>query len=312
MKNIAERAIEIAEKIIHEGDTFALRVKRSGDHDYSSKDVAVEVGQAIVDHFQKSNINLKANLSNPDKKIFIEVRDQFSYIFTDIIHSDWGGLPIETNKKIACMDIGRLNDLLAAFMLMRRGSEIFPVLFDLTENEDSFKIWISNWRENIRFVPFFKFTIRRIKFKKIMEKVIEQLKEPSYTCAICRLLRYDMLGKILTSKDDKNLSRIRAISDGISLDDISSCPDHVEVESIALNYLFTNHPVFTPLIGLESNKINEYLKKISTNFKNVDYCPYKPKSQRMNLEEVKKIYRSLDLNKFITECIQDMEKIKII
>ena len=312
MKNIAERAIEIAERIIHEGDSFALRVKRSGDHDYSSKDVAVEVGQAIIDHFQKSNVNLKVNLSNPDKKIFIEVRDQFSYIFTDIIYSDWGGLPIETSKKIACMDIGRLNDLLAAFMLMRRGSELYPVLFDLMEDEASFETRISNWKENVNFTPFFKFTVRRIKFKKIMDKVIKQLNVADYTCALCRLLRYDIMSKILNSKDDKNLTRIRAISDGVSLVDISLCPDQVELESIALNYLFTNHPVFTPLIGLEPDKISSYLKKISTNFKKVDYCPYKPKNQKMNSEEVKKIYQSLDLNKLVTECIQEMEKIKII
>ena len=312
MKNIAERAIEIAERIIHEGESFALRVKRSGDHDYSSKDVAVKVGQAIVDHFQKSNINLEVNLSNPDKKIFIEVRDQFSYIFTEIIYSDWGGLPIETSKKIACMDIGRLNDLLAAFMLMRRGTELYPVLFDLMEDEDSFETRISNWKENVNFTPFFKFTVRRIKFKKIMDKVIEQEKEPDYTCAICRLVRCEILGRILTSKDDRNLNRIRAISDGISLNDISLCPDKVELESIALNYMFTNHPVFTPLIGLESDKISEYLTKISTNFKKVDYCPYKPKNQKMNSEELKKIYYSLDLTKFVTQCIQDMEKIKII
>ena len=56
----------------------------------------------------------------------------------------------------------------------------------------------------------------------------------------------------------------------------------------------------------------EYLRKISTNFKKVDYCPYKPKTQIMNSEEVEKVYQSLDLNKLVTECIQKMEKIKII
>ena len=139
IKNISERAIEIAEEIIKEGDTFALRVKRSGTHEYSSRDIAVKVGQAIVDHFKKLEINLKVNLSNPDKQIFIEVRDQFSYLFTDIIYSKWGGLPIESNKKIACMDIGRLNDLLAGFIIMRRGCQIYPILFDLTENDDIFQ-----------------------------------------------------------------------------------------------------------------------------------------------------------------------------
>ncbi|GAJ05261.1 unnamed protein product, partial [marine sediment metagenome] len=33
------------------------------------------------------------------------------------------------------MDVGRLNDLIAGFLLMRRGSEIYPVLFDITEDK---------------------------------------------------------------------------------------------------------------------------------------------------------------------------------
>ena len=312
IKNISERAIEIAERIIHEGDTFALRVKRSGNQEYSSKDVAVKVGQTIVDHFKNSNVDLKVNLSNPDKKIYIEVRDQFSYLFTDIIYSDWGGLPIEYNKKIACMDIGRLNDLLAAFMVMRRGCEIYPVLFDLTENEESFNEWISNWRHAVNFTPFFKFTVRRIKFKKIMDLISEMLKEPKYTCPMCRLLRYDIMGKILGEGTDRNLERIRAISDGVSLNDSSLCPDEIELESISLNYMFLEHPTFTPLIGLDSEEITKFLENISVNFKKVNYCPYKPKSQELDVEEVKKIYNSLNLNKLLNECIHDMEKILII
>ena len=312
IKNISERAVELADRVIHEGDTFALRVRRSGDHEYSSKDIAVKVGQAIVDHFKESNVHLRVNLTNPDKKIFIEVRDEFSYLFTDIIYSDWGGLPIEYNKKIACMDVGRLNDLLAAFMIMRRGSEIYPVLFDLTENDDLFNEWISNWKQNVDFAPFFKFTVRRIKFRKIMERMSELLKEKKYTCAICRLLRYDVLGKILGEGVDRSLDRIRAISDGVSLNDSSLCPDEVELESISLNYMFIDQPIFTPLIGLESEKVDKFLKMISTSFKKIDYCPYKPKSQEMNVEEVKKIYNSLNLNKLMTECIHEMEKIIII
>jgi thiamine biosynthesis protein ThiI len=312
IKNISERAIEIADRIIHEGDTFALRVKRSGNQEYSSKDVATKVGQAIVDHFKKSNVDLRVNLSNPDKRIFIEVRDQFSYIFTDIIYSDWGGLPIESNKKIACMDVGRLNDLLAAFMIMRRGSEIYPILFDLTENDDLFNTRISNWKQNVDFAPFYKFTVRRIKFRKIMDRISELLKENQYTCAMCRLLRYDVLGKILGEGVDRSIDRIRAISDGVSLNDLSLCPDEVELKTISLNYMFVNQPNFTPLIGLDSDKINEFLKTISTNFKKVDYCPFKPKNQEFNAEDVKKIYNSLNPKKLISECIHDMEKIKII
>ena len=127
LKNIIERTIEVGEEVLKTNDTFALRVKRSGFHDYSSQDVAIKVGQEVMDNF--SHLNLKVNLSSPKKEIHIEIRGEFSYIFTDLIYTNWGGLPSEYTRKILCNDIGRLNDLLAAFLVMRRGCELYPIFF---------------------------------------------------------------------------------------------------------------------------------------------------------------------------------------
>ncbi|GAG85563.1 unnamed protein product, partial [marine sediment metagenome] len=142
LKNITERTIELAKDILDRKDTFALRVKRSGKHSYTSMEVAQIVGKAIIDNFP--NHELKVNLTQPKKQIFIEIRGDFTYIFSQIIRSKWGGLPIEPQKKILVMDIGRLNDLIAGFLLMRRGSEIYPILIDLTEDGTGVEDWISN------------------------------------------------------------------------------------------------------------------------------------------------------------------------
>ena len=83
LKNIIERTIEVGEEVLTKNDTLALRVKRSGVHEYSSQDVAIKVGQEVIDHF--SYLNLKVNLSSPKKEIHIEIRGEFSYIFTDVI-----------------------------------------------------------------------------------------------------------------------------------------------------------------------------------------------------------------------------------
>ena len=144
LENICERAIEVGNHILKKDDTFAIRVKRSGKHDYTSMDVAKIVGKTILDTF--SNLELKVNLTSPKKVIFVEIRDDFSYIFTDIIKSNWGGLPIENQKKVVVMDIGRLNDLISSFLLMKRGCVVYPVLFEITHNKIIFNIWKSNWK----------------------------------------------------------------------------------------------------------------------------------------------------------------------
>jgi len=89
-------------------------------------------------------LNLKVNLTNPKKKIFIEVRQEFTYIFTDIIGSKWGGLPIETQKKIIIMDEPtthldaerrkELVNILHSFF--REGNRIIPQMLIITHHHE--------------------------------------------------------------------------------------------------------------------------------------------------------------------------------
>ncbi|MFX1314963.1 MAG: THUMP domain-containing protein [Promethearchaeota archaeon] len=309
LKNIKERIIKVCENLLEKGDTFALRVKRSGKHEFSSQDVAVYVGKAIIDHF--SNLELKVNLSNPKKKIFIEVRDEFAYIFTQIFKSKWGGLPIEPYKKILIMDIGRINDIIAGFLLMRRGCVIYPILFNLTENNKVFEKWLSNWREIGQFTPFFKFRIRIINLAKIIENILLNLDNKEYICAICRLIRWDIISKILKNSKVKKFNKIRAISDGVSLNSSTLCSDNVDLESISLNYLFSEYPIFTPLIGLDKTMIQKFQNRISRKLLDFDYCQYKPKNQEFNDNVLESLYRSLNVEELIKESIESMEEFDI-
>ena len=309
IKNIVEKLILVGEKILQKGDTFALRVKRSGKHEYTSQDIAVKGGQAIIDNFK--NLNLKVNLSNPMKKIYVEVRSAFSYIYTEIIKTEWGGLPIERNKKILVPNIGRVSDLLAGFLLMRRGCEIYPILFQLTNDNYFLESQLSNWKELANYSPKRNFIIRKVNLTKLIEKIENILKEKKYICAICRLIRFESQSIMLKEFDIEGFDRIRAISDGVSLNNTSLCPDEVDLESIALNYLFSKYPVFTPTIGLESNKVEELISKISRDLVNIDYCQFKPKNQEINIEEIKTLYKSLNLNDLILESLNNIEEIKI-
>ena len=310
LKNIIQRSLEVCKDILNKNDTFAIRVKRSGKHGYTSQEVAQNVGQAVLENF--SDLNLKVNLSNPKKRIFIEVRGEFSYIFTEIIKSKWEGLPIERNKKIICMDIGRVNDLLAGFLLMRRGCEIYPILFKLTNGNNIIEKRINYWREIIKYTPNLKFNIRIINLRMILKRVQGNLNEKKHICAICRLLRFELLSKVLKELQIEDFEKIKAITDGTSLNNQTLCSDIVDLESIALNYNFSEYPIFTPLIGLETEDINEISSKISDNLSSLDYCLFKPQNQEIHTEGVIKMYRSLNLDNLISEALLNIEEINII
>jgi len=309
LKNISERTIEVGEEVLKKNDTFALRVKRSGVHDYSSQDVAIKVGQEVIDHF--SQLNLKVNLSYPKKEIHIEIRGEFSYIFTDVIHTNWGGLPIEYTRKILCNDIGRLNDLLAAFLVMRRGCELYPIFFEVSEPNGLLEKRILNWKELSEYSLHLNLMIRKVNIVKILEKVKQTLVSDKYFCSVCRLLRFDILYRLLNKLDVKNFRLIRAISDGTSLNNNTLCNDEVDLESIALNYMFSEYPIFTPVIGVSINGGENLIKKISNNIEMLDYCQFKPQNQEIDIEEIKIIYKSLNLDSLIEESLDNIEIFKL-
>ena len=307
LKNITERTIEVGNKVLEKKDTFALRVKRSGNHSYTSMEVAQIVGKAIIEEFP--DLNLKVDLTNPKKQIFIEIRGEFTYIFSEVIKSKWGGLPIEPQKKILVMDIGRLNDLVAGFLLLRRGAEIYPILIDIKEDKSIDEIWISNWREVSEYIPYSRFQLNIININHILNKIAVDLEDQKYFCGICRLIRFEVLSKILNNPNFPFYGKIRASVDGSSLNCSSFCPDHVDLNTIANNTLVSILPIFTPIVGFGEKKLNDLIWKISPNLKRIDYCPFKPKDQEFDAERLKDLYESLKIGTMIEESIEKRLKI---
>jgi len=130
-------ALNYCKKTLNKEKSFALRVTRTGNHDFSSQDVAVKIGSEIV-----NATKAKVDLSTPDFELFIEIRNDKSFFFTEKIRGT-GGLPLGTQGKILAL-INTPQSLLAAWYLMRRGCDI---LFLKTNNQitSSLHSFITNW-----------------------------------------------------------------------------------------------------------------------------------------------------------------------
>jgi len=309
LKNITERTIEIAKEVLEKNDNFALRVKRSGNHSYTSIEVAQIVGKAIIDNFP--DYNLKVNLTQPKKRIYIEIRGEFTYIFSQVIKTKWGGLPIEPQKKMLVMDIGRLNDLIAGFLLLRRGSEIYPILIDVKEHKADNEVWLSNWKEVGEYVPYKRFQLVKIDIYNILKKINSDLRDNQYFCGVCRLIRFEILSKILKNPKYHFHEKIRATIDGTSLNRSSFCPDSIDLDTLAINSLIHDFPIFTPVIGFGKGRIEDLAPKISKKLRNINYCPFKPENQEFDSEKLKIIYNDLKIDKLLEESIKNGLEIKI-
>lgn len=115
---IAAAAVAAAD--VDSGKSFAIRASRTGSHDFTSQEVAVVAGQAVVDATGAS-----VNLDKPDHEIFIEVRDQQAFVFTQKIPGP-GGLPYGSQGLVVAI-VEDEEGLQAAWLMMRRGCTIIGV-----------------------------------------------------------------------------------------------------------------------------------------------------------------------------------------
>jgi len=139
-------ALDFSQKILNNKKSFALRVNRTGDHEFTSQEFAANIGSAIV-----KATKAKVDLSIPDFELFIDIRNEISYFFTEKIRGT-GGLPLGTQGKIIVL-IENEHSLLAAWYLMRRGCSIVFVIknykfIDITHQ------FIENWFADLDIVIF--------------------------------------------------------------------------------------------------------------------------------------------------------------
>ena len=94
MESISKLALNVVKEVLNEKKSFAIRTTRTGEHNFSSQDVAIKIGNDIVKATKAS-----VDLTNPDLELFIEIRNDKAFVFTEKIPC-MGGMPINTQGKI--------------------------------------------------------------------------------------------------------------------------------------------------------------------------------------------------------------------
>lgn len=125
---IAASLAEYAEQVVTvPGRTFAVRARREGVHPFSSRDVAVAAGDAVRRRLEAGRKPATVDLDDPDHEFHVEVRDQRAYLFHEKVAGP-GGLPVGSEGLVVAV-LEDAASLLAAWLVMRRGAEVAPLLF---------------------------------------------------------------------------------------------------------------------------------------------------------------------------------------
>lgn len=175
LENIQGKAVEVAKTVLGPGKSFAVRTSREGKQPYGSQHVNVTVGAAILSNVKGT----KVNLSSPDCKISIEIRGPDAYIFTDVVNGV-GGLPVGSQRRAAMVFQGSANDVVAAFLMLKRGCDLVLLFPDLGQKRTEASAMASA-KKLLPFRP--NIELWTVPFKEVLEQT-KSLHEAKFQQAV--------------------------------------------------------------------------------------------------------------------------------
>jgi thiamine biosynthesis protein ThiI len=240
-------------ELIEEGlflgdDSFAIRCRRVGKHDFSSQEMAAYCGSVVYGITQS-----KVDLSNPDFELFVEVRGDKTYVFHQKIPG-LGGLPIGTQGKVISLVSSGIDSPVATFLMMKRGCSVTLLNFNNHPYTSGSNEKILKIHQKLKeYSAGSKMNLYQVDYGEYLRKCEEEAPE-RMTCVLCKSGMYQIAEKV--ARREKAL----AIIDGSSLGQVAS----QTLPNIVATRYSTSMPVLSPLIGWDKVEIENMGKKIGT------------------------------------------------
>jgi thiamine biosynthesis protein ThiI len=245
---------EIADGFIREGESFAIRTRRTGNHDFSSQDLGMKCGDAVWAMLESKGMTPSVDLSNPDREIFVEMRQKHAYVFTQHMPGV-GGLPLGTQGKMVSLVSGGIDSPVATWMLMKRGVEVIPVYCNNEpySDERARQRTMDCINQLQKWCPGHPFKVYEVPNGQNLGAFIDNC-DRAKTCVLCKRTMYRIALEIM------NMEHASGIITGSSLGQVASqtaANMHAEVFGLCA-------PLYHPLIGLDKDEIINIAKKIGT------------------------------------------------
>ena len=109
-----------------EGKTFAVRVKRVGNHDFSSADIERYVGGGLNQNYPSNGVKL----SKPDYTVRLEVNAKRLYVIANRFEG-LGGFPLPAQEDVLSLMSGGFDSGVASYMMIKKGARTHYCFFNL-------------------------------------------------------------------------------------------------------------------------------------------------------------------------------------
>ena len=280
---------------------FAVRARRTGSHNFSSMDIAKELGSRLYKYSGGVDLN------NPDVEVYVEVRDDKCFFFKEIIRG-YGGLPIGTEGKVVSLLSGGFDSAVASWYALKRGAEVYYLLLNLDGDpylQNVLRVvkvladrWSYGYEPKMYVVPG----------KDIVVEILTTRED--YWNVILKRILY-RLGEMLAKDVDAD-----SIITGESLGQVSS----QTLKNLRVSQEVINIPVNRPLFGMDKEEIIRLSRVIGTyeySAKVWEYCALVPEKPILNASsevaarEEEKIDFDVIYKAYEDKEVIDLKKLKL-
>ena len=280
--------------------TFKVVTKRSDkSFPISSMEFSSKIGGIIL-----KNIETKVDVHNPDIYVNIEIKNGYTYIYTNEIKG-LGGYPVGVQGKGLLMLSGGIDSPVAGYLALKRGIDVECIYFDSpphTSIEAKNKVIDL---ANILNKYSGKIKIFVVPFTKLQETIYKNVQN-EYMITIMRRMMYRIAHKLALK------NKCKVIINGESIGQVAS----QTLTSINTINSVTNFPIIRPVCCLDKLEIIEISKKIGTY--DISIRPYEdcctvfvPKHPSINpdINKCLEFEKNFDYESLIDEAIDNVQVI---
>jgi len=144
---IRARLLDLAEASLRPGVRFAVRARRTGQHPFTSQQLAGNLGAAVLERY--ADRDLTVDLDRPEVELAVEVRGPRTYLSLERFDGP-GGLPLGVAGRLVALVEGA-RGALGAFFMMKRGCRVACVV--LPEGEAFVQDTLTRFDPHLRATP---------------------------------------------------------------------------------------------------------------------------------------------------------------
>lgn len=230
------------------GKTFCVRIKRAGNHDFTSHQAEIYMGGGIL----KETDARAVSLTNPEVTVQAELRNDKVQVVTQIIKG-LGGYPLGSQGEVLSLISGGFDSTVASYLMTRRGLKTHFCFFNLGGSaheigvkQVSHYLW-STYSES-----------HRVKFVTVpFEKVVTEILTNVDTAQMGVVLKRMMLRAASRVADRLHLP---ALVTGEAVAQVAS----QTITNLAVIDKVSDHMVLRPLAAMDKQDIINTARRIGT------------------------------------------------